>query len=230
MQLSIIIPTFNEARNLQRLLPYLYQHADERLLEILVADSCNSTDDSAAKAMELGAKVICCERVGRANQMNIAAQAAKGDVLYFVHADVLPPPNYLDDIEHTLQKDVDFGCFSYRFDSQHLLLRINAYFTRFDGLFAGGGDQTLFIKREVFKALNGFDENWCIMEDFEFTKRAKRAGYVYEIVPEDAVVSARKYQNNSYLRVTFSNLWVFVMYWLGSSPVRIKARYRKLLS
>lgn len=229
MQLSIIIPTLNEAKNLQRLLPYLHEHADERLLEILVANSCNSTDDSAAKATELGAKVICCERSGRASQMNIAAQEAKGDVLYFIHADVLPPPNFMEGIAQTLKENVDFGCFSYRFDSRHLLLRVNAYFTKYDGLFAGGGDQTLFIKQPVFEALNGFDENWCIMEDFEFTKRAKRADYRYKIVPENAIVSTRKYRNNSYLRVTISNIWVFGMYWLGSSPMSIRAQYRKML-
>jgi rSAM/selenodomain-associated transferase 2 len=230
MLLSIIIPTLNEIQNLRRLLPYLLEHSDERLHEIIIANSEQTTDETATYAAQVGAKVVDCAACSRAVQMNRAAASAKGDVLYFIHADVLPPPNFLEAIEQTLATDVDFGCFSYQFDSPNKLLRINAYFTRFDGLFSGGGDQTLFIRKEDFEQLDGFDAEWCIMEDFDFTKRAKAAGLNYKIVSHDALVSARKYEQHSYVWVTLSNLWVFILFWLGVHPTRLKSTYQRLLA
>lgn len=230
MQLSIIIPTLNEVQNLKRLLPYLFQHSDDRLHEIIIANSDQTTDDTATFATEIGARVLSCEACNRAVQMNQAAATATGDVLYFIHADVLPPADFLDAIARAFRRGVDFGCFSYQFDSPKKLLRINAYFTRFDGLFAGGGDQTLFIRKEDFEQLGGFDPEWCIMEDFDFTKRAKAAGLRYDIISQDALVSARKYENHAYIWVTLTNLWVFILFWLGVHPTRLKETYQRLLA
>ncbi|MEN0050252.1 MAG: TIGR04283 family arsenosugar biosynthesis glycosyltransferase [Bacteroidota bacterium] len=229
MHLSIIIPTLNERQNIQRLIPYLFHNSGLSLVEIIVVDAAKSEDGTAEAAEQAGAKVIRCSECSRAVQMNTGAKQAGGDVLYFIHADVLPPNTYVSDIQTAIKEGNDFGYFSYQFDSKKPWLKINSYFTRFNGLFAGGGDQTLFIQKRAFDLLNGFNSQLKIMEDFDLTKRAHKKKFAFKIIKNDVLVSARKYERNPYLWVNFVNLIIFVMYWLGSSSNLMKAVYRKLL-
>ena len=97
LSISVIIPTLNEADCVSKLVQYLLQYQDNSLLEVIVVDG-NSSDDTVAKAEKAGAKVIVCNKRGRANQMNLGGQTAKGNILYFVHCDTFPPNTYLKDI------------------------------------------------------------------------------------------------------------------------------------
>jgi len=226
MDIKIIIPTCNEEKSIGKLLAYLQQHCSA---EIIVANSPATKDATASIAREAGIRVLTCPQAGRAPQMNYAARCVSGEVLYFVHADTLPPPSFVDDIHTALEKGHSLGYFSYRFTSGRWLLKINSYFTRYDGLFAGGGDQTLFIRRRVFDQLRGFDESLRLMEDFDLVARAVRAGFQPCLIPNDALVSARKYDNNSWLRVNLVNLWVFGLFHLGVSQEYLCSFYRARL-
>ncbi|TCZ74070.1 glycosyltransferase [Flaviaesturariibacter aridisoli] len=69
---------------------------------------------------------------GRAAQMNWGAKHAKGDVLYFVHADTIPPANFRDYIHAAITEGYDMGRYRTRFESDKWLLPFNEWFTRFD--------------------------------------------------------------------------------------------------
>ncbi|MEL7221559.1 MAG: glycosyltransferase [Bacteroidota bacterium] len=185
MDINIIIPTCNEEANIGQLITYLQQHS---AAEIIVANSPDTTDATAAIAQQAGATVIACPQAGRAAQMNFATQQTRSELLYFVHADTLPPPSFVADIQQALATDYSLGYFSYRFTSDRWLLKINSYFTRYNGLFAGGGDQTLFIRRCVFDQLRGFDESLRLMEDFDLVARAVRAGFQPCLIPNNKAV------------------------------------------
>ncbi len=226
MNITIIIPTYNEAAQIERLIHHLRQCTAAR---ILVANSPKTTDNTAELALATGAEVLSCPIGGRAPQMNYAAEQTTADILYFVHADTLPPVSFLKDIEQALERGNDLGYFSYCFESDRPLLKFNSYFTRYDGLFAGGGDQTLFIHRTAFQQLGGFRNDLRLMEDFDLVKRAKAEGLQHCLIPKDALVSARKYDNNSWMRVNLVNLWVFLLFHCGVSSDRLCQTYRKLL-
>lgn len=228
MTFSIIIPTLNEAKNIAQLVQFLKKNGDSRLLEIIVVDAV-STDTTVEYARTEGAKVLISHKQGRSVQMNIGARAAKGDVLYFIHADCTPPATYLDDIEQAITEGHPIGCYRYRFDNQRFILRINAYFNRFEPLWCRGGDETLFIKKETFEQLNGFDESYCIMEEYDFIKRA-RAVFSFKIIPKYAIVSARKYETNSWLRVQIANMTAFKMFRSGEPSEKIAQTYREMLN
>jgi rSAM/selenodomain-associated transferase 2 len=228
MQISIIIPTLNEADNIGQLIRYLKHHATNVLLEIIVVDA-QSADNTEGVARQAGAKVLTSEKRSRAVQMNLGAQAAKGDILYFIHADCLPPKSYCTDILYFIEKNFDFGCYRYRFDSSSILLKINAFFTRFSPLWCRGGDETLFVKRSVFEELKGYDVYFSIMEDYDFIRRAK-VHFNMKIMPQYALVSARKYETNSYLRVQWANFTVFRLFKKGIAPEIIEKKYRMLLN
>lgn len=226
MDIAIIIPTFNEAAHIGRLIGFLQTHSEAR---ILVANSPRSTDATTEVAQTHGVEVLNCPKPGRAAQMNFAARQVASSILYFVHADTLPPTSFMADIRQALKDGYDLGYFRYRFDSERTMLQINSYCTRFDGLFAGGGDQTLFIRRSVFDDLGGFREDLRLMEDFELVKRAQKAGWRHILVQKDALVSARKYAANSWLRVNLVNLWVFFLFYCGVSSDKLCAMYQRML-
>ena len=227
MHISVVIPTLNEAENISGLLRMLRQSAPPHC-EIIVADG-GSTDGTPELAESAGAAVLKDAPRGRSNQMNAGAKMASGEVLYFVHADVRPPRSWPSDIAATIVDGAPAGCFSYRFDSDDKLLKINGLATRRNSFLTGGGDQTLFIKKEVFEEMGGFREELCIMEDFDFVWRLKKR-FPFKVVPHDAIVSARKYERNGYFKVQLTNLATVLLFRLGVPPERLSFFYKKIIN
>lgn len=225
---SVIIPAHNEKENLERLLPHLREIGTGHDFEIIVAQSSDSTD--AGRAAFPGQVILVrAGAKGRAVQMNYGARFARGGILAFLHADVLPPGTFLKDIENTIREGYKAGFFSYRFDKVNLLLRINASFTARDGIFTGGGDQCLFIDTGTFREMEGFDESQVLMEDFEFFSRMKKNGIPYKIVKNDLIVSARKYNYNSYARINLSNLLLILLFKFGYPAKKLKVLHNRLV-
>jgi len=226
-KLSVIIPTYNEEDRIQQLVEFIAEHGED-VCEIIVVDG-GSTDNTCEKAMNQGAKVLTSNICARANQMNMGARAATGNILYFVHADVYLQPSFVADLKESIQLGYSAGCYRYQFDSTKRILKLNAYCTRFKGLICRGGDQTLFVIKEVFDQLNGFNEFYSTMEDYDFIMRLRKE-YSFRIIAKNVVVSARKYATNSWLRVQISNLIAFIMFYLRVNPLEIKKTYSKLLT
>jgi rSAM/selenodomain-associated transferase 2 len=227
LRLSVIIPVINEANNLCQLIPFLQKHGGDFLMDLIVVDG-GSTDQSVQVARSFGAQVYQSEMPSRALQMNLGAKMARGNTLYFVHADTLPLPSFCEDIQKARLKGFRAGCYRYRFDSRKIMLKINSWATRFNGLFAGGGDQTLFISKRFFEELGGFDPHFCIMEDFDLIRRIKKKSPFY-IIPKSITVSARKYDHNTWLQVQLANFLAFLAFRKGVDPMKIKAAYSRRL-
>ncbi len=224
VRVSVIIPTYNEEKVIASLVAHLLANAGEAVEEVLVIDG-GSTDQTTARAQAAGAQVHLSPWKGRADQMNYGAKIARGNVFYFVHADTQPPTGYVADIQESLRMGYLIGGYRSRFEAVHPLLTLNSYFSRFSRLTCRGGDQTLFVTRELFAQLRGYDNYYVVMEDFDFIRRA-RCQTNFRIVPREARVSARKYQNNSYGRVTVANFIVFTMFRLGFSPRQLLRTYQ----
>jgi len=227
MFLSIIIPTFNENENIRKLLLHL-QEVSHYDTEIIVVDG-GSLDGTQIIVEEYAAKLINSKEKGRAKQMNLAAKKAKGDVLYFVHADTLPPKTFYEDIKVSIKESFPIGCYRFKFNSDKRILKLNAYFTRFDRLMCRGGDQSLFITRELFDDLGGYSENHKVMEDYDIILRARKK-YPFKIIPKDIIVSARKYDYNSYLKVNYANFVAFMMFYAKVDHDKIIKFYRRTLN
>jgi rSAM/selenodomain-associated transferase 2 len=227
MTVSIIIPTLNEAEQIGKVVSHLCENADQRLADLLVVDA-GSTDGTIDIATAAGAKVLVSPQKGRSRQMNYGVQQSRGEVLYFVHADTLPPATYLDDIAASITEGCPVGSYQSVYNTEHPLLRVNAYFTRFDFLCCRGGDQSIYVERPVFEALRGYREDYMIMEEYEFLERVRKK-HPFKIMSKATLISARKYEENSYMRVQLANLIVFNMYRLGFSQQRLANTYCRLL-
>ncbi|MGB0177816.1 MAG: TIGR04283 family arsenosugar biosynthesis glycosyltransferase [Owenweeksia sp.] len=224
-KISIIIPTYQEGSNIGDLVSYLVRHSKGHESEVLVIDG-GSTDGTFKNAEEAGAKVVLSPRKGRASQLNHGAEVASGDILYFLHADAFPPSSFLDDIKGALKLGYDFGNFRQKIQSENKWVKINSYASRFNRIISSGGDQSLFIRRSLFEKLDGYREDYLMMEDYEFFKRARKKGESIKI-PKSLKVLDRKYQYNSFLRVNLSNIAIFGMYTLGVHPNRLYPLYKR---
>lgn len=230
MHIDIIIPTLNEAHRLPYLLDFLCEHKENDKLHIIVVDANQSNDFTEAICLDYDISYLKSSATCRSIQMNEGAKLARSQMLMFLHADVMPPQDFYDAIEETIKAGSEAGFFSYKFDSQKTILRLNAYFTKYNNLFTGGGDQCLFIKRDRFNKLGGFDQHYSIMEDFEFFERMKKHEVQYQIIKSPALVSARKYDEHSYLKVNLTNLITFARYKMGGNPADLKKTYRDWLN
>ena len=230
MTLDIVIPALNEHENLKKLLPFLRRYSNEQTTNIIIVDVQKSKDNTEKLSMDWNCIYQKSEFSSRAAQLNQGAKISEAEVIMFLHADVFPPSTFLADIENCLNGKKDCGMFSYKFDNPRGLLKINQYFTKFDSDFAGGGDQCFFIRKSTFNENSGFDENYILMEDFEFFKRLKRKKVAYQIVNSPATVSARKYHKNSWLRVNLVNFLTFRKFKNSCPPDELSRFYKKWLN
>jgi rSAM/selenodomain-associated transferase 2 len=226
--LSIIIPTLNEAPALARLLPHLHATVGAGVAyEILVCDA-GSTDDTAATARRHGAQVLPAPQPGRARQLNLGARHAAGSVLYFLHADTLPPPDFGRLIGHYYAQGFLSGCFRLTFDSRHWILRFSGWASRFNARNFQFGDQSLYVLKAAFEEAGGFREELLVMEDVEIVTRLKRR-LPFRVMPQSVVTSARKYRQHGVAKTELTHAVLLGLYLLHVRQRTLVRVYQKLL-
>ncbi|MFW6145568.1 MAG: glycosyltransferase family 2 protein [bacterium] len=161
---------------------------------IVVADG--ETDGSWRVAEELGVQVINLPQAGGpARARNTGAQAAKGDILFFVDADVTIPSDALSQIGRAFQKDSGlaalFGSYDDAPAEANFLSQYKNLFHHYVHQTASEQASTFWgacgaIRRDVFWGVGGFDESYrhpCI-EDVELGYRVKKSGYSIRLLKE----------------------------------------------
>ncbi len=191
--------------------------------EIVVVDggSDDGTPDFAATFADL---VLVSER-GRGTQIATGADAARGDILWILHADCLPPRDARAEIIRTLKRpNAALGCFPLRFDSRNPLLALYAFASRFDGRFTTFGDQGYFLQRTDYIAAGGVPD-WPLFEDVELRRRITRIGRVYKTTAR-MVTSSRRFDAVGVLRQQVVNFALLSLLFLGAPANRLARFYR----
>ena len=229
LQLSIIIPCYNEASTIAKCIEGIKTSASNHTnLEIIVVDG-NSTDGTIDILKTLPVTTIFSTTRGRAKQLNIGAQVASGEILYFLHADTLPPPHFDLLILKANNNKIDAGCFRLKFDHEHWFLKANAWFTRFNFDSFRFGDQSLFINRSAFVDIGGFNEASLVFEDQEIIKRIRQY-YIFKVLRQCVISSARMYLKNGIYFTQLYYFYLFVLYQCGASQALILSKYRRNLN
>jgi len=227
--LSIIIPCLNEEEFIQPCLSHIYSAWSLIDPEVILVDG-GSRDRTVDIAQEFPCQIIRTEYRSRAIQMNIGARESKGDILFFLHADAIVPPEFDSLILKSIQRTRGFGLFAYDFYPNSSLLSLNSWFTRKRWGFTGGGDQGLFLTSALFKERGGYNEDLSLMEDFDLFQRLKKQGAKWEVIQQPLQVSSRKYQNNSYLKVQCINLCAVMAFRFHVPTSKIRAWYERQLT
>ena len=179
---SIIIPTLNEAENIQQILKHV--STLDSNLELIVADG-HSSDDTVEKAAPY-ARVIQSAR-GRAAQMNAGAKVADGDILWFLHADCLPHKDSAKAMREALKDpEIAGGAFEYSFDHPSLYFRVVEFTSNLKNHLLNNfyGDMGIFVRKSIFEEMGGYAEI-PLMEDMEFCKQLKKHGKIVILTPRD---------------------------------------------
>jgi rSAM/selenodomain-associated transferase 2 len=227
-KISIIIPTYNEAGTIEKLVTYLRQFmAEGSIQEIIVTDG-GSTDNTCISAQQAGARAVVSPKKGRGAQMNFGASLASTPLLYFLHADSYPPPGFWQDITKVVGQGYNSGCYQLAFDDPHPFLRFNAWFTRFDIDAVRFGDQSLFVSKEVFLQAGGFREDLIVMEDQEIIGRIRKVTQ-FKVLPGKVTTSARKYRENGYYKLQGIFFLIYFLYQLGVPQEKLVKLYKRLI-
>lgn len=220
-QLSIIIPTLNEAANIVACLQALQPYRNR--CEVIVADG-GSNDATMGFAEPLADKIVPVPR-GRARQMNAGAAAAQADLLLFLHADTFLPENALELIQQGIAKGSQWGRFDVRLDGEHVLLKVVAFMmnqrSRLTGI--ATGDQGLFMTRQAFESVGGFPDI-ALMEDIAISKQLKKIGKPY-CIRQKISTSARRWERYGIWKTILLMWRLRLSYFFGAHPDHLAQRY-----
>ena len=195
--LTVVIPTLNEAGHIGQLLVQLQQQTG-LTLEVVVADG-GSTDDTIAIVRRAG--VLLVEAApGRGRQLNAGRRAARSPLLLFLHADSRLTGNTqlakavtAFERARAMASTPVAGHFQLRFhDAQ------GDAFTYYEGLSALGraqtinGDQGMLLERHWLDTLGGFHEVLPFLEDQDLSSRIFASG-AWVLLPGRIETSARRF-------------------------------------
>ena len=212
--LSVVIPVLNEAAAIGATLDAVAGLGAG--VEVIVVDG-QSDDDTARIARDHGAIVLSAPR-GRGLQLKTGAERANGEVLWFLHADSIPPPGAIQSIREALETArVVGGNFDLVFDGGSRAARnLTRIYPHLRKLGLCYGDSGIFVKREVYRAAGGF-RAYPIFEDLDLIKRLRRHGRFLHLGAR-IVTSSRRFEGRSF-GLTFAKWTAMqVLYWAGVHP------------
>lgn len=222
-RLTVVVPVLNEAGTLVQTLQDL-QPLRSRGAEVIVVDG-GSTDGSREAAATLADGVLQAER-GRARQLQAGAQAAQGDMLWFLHADTRIPEAADILIRTALAGAGDcWGWFDVRLAGRHPLLRYTGWLMNRRARLTriATGDQGLFMHRALFERAGGYPDI-PLMEDIALCRRLRCLARPRPI-DTPLLTSARRWEKHGVLR-TILTMWTLRLgYFLGVDPRRLARFY-----
>ena len=225
MQVSIIIPVFNEAASIRRFLTNLRERTPGA--EIIVVDG-GSTDGTDRLAEGFCDHVIRSGMRSRAKQMNVGADSAAGEIFWFLHADAEVPRESLNEIARVMRNpNVCGGFFRIRLPAAPVIYRLTDGFAHYAGLVLRMrcGDHGIFCRRKAFVDAGGFPDV-PVMEDVEFFRRLGRCGRVVYSNKRIAA-SPRRYETVGPTRLTFAYGSIATLYLFGVSLSTLVRIYRR---
>ena len=188
--------------------------------EVIVVDG-GSSDATSAHARAAGADQVISAFRGRGLQLRAGAAAARGDALWFLHADVRAPTGAADALRAALQRGGDWGCFRVRHDAEGWMIRLADRRSRRTSL--PYGDQGVFTTRAAYDAVGGMPEQ-PLLEDLEFARRLRARFGPPTCLQAELSVSARRWSARP-LRTTLCWWTIPALYRLGMSPARLARLY-----
>lgn len=218
--ISIIIPVYNEEKLIQSVIESVI---GEKGVELIIVDG-KSTDNTAVLARNYNIKLVNTEK-NRGLQMNEGAKAAKGDIFLFLHADCFLDKGSFQEIINCINEGFIGGCLKQRIADSRIIYRwiessgnIRAKLSK---IFYG--DQAIFVRRDIFFKIGGFDEV-ALFDDVLFSKKLKKEGKTC-LLDKKVHTLARRWESQGLVKTTFINWLISLGFMLRISPRKLKKIY-----
>jgi len=218
--ISIIIPVYNEESTIRETLGNLLYNND---VEVIVVDG-ESNNRTLEFAKQYPVRVIKSVK-NRAAQLNEGARIVKGDKFLFLHTDCRLDSGCLEKIESCLTDSFAGGCFTQKIDSKKFIYRfietsenIRAKVSR-----VFYGDQAIFVRRDAFFKIGGFDKI-DLFEDVIFSQKLKKLGKTC-VLKKKVYASARRWERQGVIKTTLINWLISLGFFIGISPDVLKKIY-----
>jgi glycosyltransferase involved in cell wall biosynthesis len=209
-KISVIIPTFNSAKELTKCLEsFKTQTISNENYEVMVVDdgSNDGTKDAAAK---YPIRYIYQQNHGPAAARNNGANQAYGEIILFTDADCEPQPNWIEEMikplddpqvvgvkgaYKTRQKKLVARLVQIEYEHKYERMKKFKYIDFIDTYSAG-------YRKDIFLKYNGFDERYpnASVEDQEFSFRLSHDGHKMVFNPNAVVFHKHSASLMGYLR------------------------------
>lgn len=210
--LSIIIPTLNEEKYLPLLLDSIKKQ-DYSDYEIIVADA-RSQDRTIGIAKEYGCKVVEGGIITKGR--NEGAKAAKGNILFFLDADVFLPPHFIrNSVEDFKKRNLGIAGFLIFPLSDK---KVDKFWFKVFNLYSWlmhkispHSVAAIMAKRETHDKIGGFNEKIAFVEDYSYTREAAKVSK-FGLIKQPFFVSIRRYEKdgrfNVYVKYALAELHI----------------------
>jgi rSAM/selenodomain-associated transferase 2 len=223
---SVVVPVWRDADALQLLLADLARERSHQVQIIVVIAGVEAEAYDGLRAAYPW--VVWTEGTrGRARQMNEGAARAGGAWLWFLHADSRLPVTWIEAFVTAHPGAARWGHFRFALDSPDAaarrLERLVAWRVRW--LHLPYGDQGIFVRREVFEQIRGYQE-LPLMEDVDLVRRLWAVGRPLSVnLP--LWTSARRWERDGWWRRSASNVALLALFFAGVSPARLAPWYER---
>ncbi len=202
---TVVVPAYNEAQTIAKLLESLTQQTTQRPFEVIVVDNA-STDTTAATARtfagRLHLRVIVEPISGRGAARAAGFTAAEGDIVLSTDADTQVPPQWIERLTNILERSqaiaVTGTCriedcspgINRRFNwlQPHLM---RAYRLFFGHYWLTGAN--FAIKKSAYEQAGGFSPIAADLDDIDLGFRVHQAGRIIMVADIPVVTSGRRF-------------------------------------
>ena len=190
-KVSIVIPVYNEERYLSDCLESVFNldYPSDKV-EVIIVDN-GSTDNSIDIASKFNAQVLIKIDVKVGAVRNYGAMKSSGDIIVFLDSDCLVEKSWLKDGVHLItqgQYHAVGGLFLLRespsWIEKNWILRSSRSYV-YQKTFIGA---CIFIDKEIFNSVGGFNEDLNAGEDCYLTNQLQKKGYKIRIDPNLSVI------------------------------------------
>ena len=183
VELSIVIPTYNEEKYLPHLLKAIKKQTFKDY-EIIVSDN-HSKDKTRVIAKQFGCKIVDGGLPGKAR--NNGAKVAKGKYIFFLDADVVFGPTYIEQMLKKLKekKCVVATSWSFCFSREYLFASFFIFvFMNLSNFFIWISQIinpmaygfSILVEKKYHEMVDGFNESIVFAEDVDYIRRVGKEG------------------------------------------------------
>lgn len=214
LSFSFIIPVFNRPNEIKELLQSLVSQTFTKPFEIVIVEdgSTNSSEGIVETFNDsLNISYFKKKNSGPGDSRNYGMERATGNYFIVLDSDCILPPNYLKEVERSLDKNFvhcyggpDAAHESFTITQKAINYAMTSIFST-GGIRGGKSSITKFqprsfnmgISKEVFKKVGGYGKIHP-GEDPDLTIRIWKAGYETKLIPEAFVYHKRRIDWNKF--------------------------------